>query len=199
MLLLLLVCLFTSPVFAIHFQMFIRVLASPLYFEANELDQKKPNLSQYLCYLVGWIGCQLNCSQTSQAYYFGASILGLCSSWLSLVNFLIVVFVVAYNLIQLAWKGPFPLEEYTGPFSSRNGAGEFKWAVSYGLQLSEGLSSKVRKQHLFFWNHVCVFSQYTSLVWYVSCLFFFLLVDSWLFFGQLLASAGLPTCIEWIK
>jgi hypothetical protein len=46
-------------------------------------------------------------------------------------------------LSQVTWKGPFPFKGHVSSFGSCNGAWSFQWSLSFGVQLSEGLSSKV--------------------------------------------------------
>lgn len=55
---------------------------------------------------------------------------------------------LAYAL-QTTWKRPFPSEKHLGAFSSSHGAWTFKRALSYGMQFSEGLPSKVSAVSLF--------------------------------------------------
>lgn len=57
---------------------------------------------------------------------------------------------VPQNEIQIARKGSLPSEMYLGTFSCSYGTGTFKWALSYGMQLDKGLSSKVRNICFFF-------------------------------------------------
>lgn len=60
--------------------------------------------------------------------------------------------ILVHDEIQIAWKGSVPPQVYPGALSSSNGVGTFQWAVSHGLQFSEGLSSKVSVLEFWSWS-----------------------------------------------